>query len=81
MDVFCVCKQIFLTMILSFQCWIIWAYEQVPRDMDVFCVRTQIFLKMLFDLPTLDHLHISFKILRIYQRTKSNNGAQTSSYL
>ena len=81
MDVFCVCTQIFLIMILAFQRWIICAYEQVPRDMDVFCVRTQIFLKMLFDLPKLDHLHVSFKIWRIYQRTKSNNGAQTSTYL
>ena len=80
-DVFCVRTQIFLTMILSFQRWIICASEQVPRGMDVFCVRTQIFLKMLFDLPTLDHLHVSFKIWRIYQRTKSNNGAQTSTYL
>ena len=34
-------------MILAFHCWLICAYEQVPRDMDVFCVCTQIFLKMI----------------------------------
>ena len=45
MDVFCVCMQIFLIMILAFQRWIICAYEQVPRDMDLFCLRTQLFLK------------------------------------
>ena len=46
MDVFCVRKQIFLIIILAFQCWIIWPYMQVPWNLDVFCVCTQIFLKM-----------------------------------
>ena len=60
-------------MILAFQQWIICAYEQIHRDMDVFCLRTQILLNLLFDLQTLDYLHVSIKIWRICQRTKSNN--------
>ena len=64
-------------MILAFQRLIICEYKQVPRDMDVFCVGTQIFQKMFFYLPTLDYLHVSIKIWRICQSTKSNNGAQT----
>ena len=45
MDVFCVCTQIFLIMILIVQSWTICSYEQVPhRGMDVFCKRTQVFL-------------------------------------
>ena len=49
MDVFCVRMQIFLTMILAFQRWILCAHNQVglPWDMDVFCVCTQIFLKII----------------------------------
>ena len=47
MDVFCVRMQIFLTMILAIQRWILCAHNQVPWDMDVFCVCTQIFLKMI----------------------------------
>ena len=53
-------------------------YEQVSRDMDVFCVRTQIFQEMLFDLPTLDYLHVY--LLRFDESVSAQNPTMVADF-